>query len=256
MIKWIALGVVAALVLLFIFFPVIGWILVGLTALIIALVLFVPVGADVAYVQKQFSLSARWGGLALKLYPRKAPDSDEPPREEKTKKEKKPKEPGEEETEKKKSRSKFKISFNKEEWLELIQRVCKGLKKFGKLKVRKFILHYIAAGENPYTTARIFNFVNRHLSALAPVCRRSFEIGDVDVWTQVDFEEKNMTLDAELSITLRLIQLLRVGVAMAFGVLAVFLKNKRRLKKEAKLMAKAAPPEVPAESGGEVKDFG
>ena len=256
MIKWIALGVVAALVLLFIFFPVIGWILVGLTALIIALVLFVPVGADVAYVQKQFSLSARWGGLALKLYPRKAPDSDEPPREEKTKKEKKPKEPGEEETEKKKSRSKFKISFNKEEWLELIQRVCKGLKKFGKLKVRKFILHYIAAGENPYTTARIFNFVNRHLSALAPVCRRSFEIGDVDVWTRVDFEEKNMTLDAELSITLRLIQLLRVGVVMAFGVLAVFLKNKRRLKKEAKLMAKAAPPEVPAESGGEVKDFG
>ena len=138
--------------------------------------------------------------------------------------------------------------------MELIQRVCKGLKKFGKLKVRKFILHYIAAGENPYTTARIFNFVNRHLSALAPVCRRSFEIGDVDVWTAVDFEGKDMTLDTELSITLRLIQLLRAGVAMAFGVLAVYLKNKRRLKKEAKLAAKAAPPEVPAESGGEVKD--
>ena len=56
MVKWIALGVVAALVLLFIFFPVIGWILVGLVALILALALFVPVGADVAYVQKQFSL--------------------------------------------------------------------------------------------------------------------------------------------------------------------------------------------------------
>ena len=52
LIKWIALGVLAAMVLLFMFFPVVAWIIIGLLLLVILLVLFVPVGADVAYVDE------------------------------------------------------------------------------------------------------------------------------------------------------------------------------------------------------------
>ena len=50
--KWIALGIVAGLVLPFIFAPAVAWTLVGLVVLLIAFVLLVPIGADVGYVDK------------------------------------------------------------------------------------------------------------------------------------------------------------------------------------------------------------
>ena len=85
LIAWIALGVVAVLVLLFIFLPVVAWILVGLVLLILLLVLFVPIGADIAYIGGEFSLAARADGLAIKLIPRKPRDPDKPPKEKKRK---------------------------------------------------------------------------------------------------------------------------------------------------------------------------
>ena len=81
LIKWIALGALAALVLLFVFLPVVAWILVGLVVLILAVVLLVPVGADVAYIAGEFRLAARVDGFAVQLIPRKPPDPDKKPRE-------------------------------------------------------------------------------------------------------------------------------------------------------------------------------
>ena len=65
LIALIALGVIAALVLLFIFLPVVAWILVGLVLLILAVVLFVPIGADIGYVGEEFSLAARADGMFM-----------------------------------------------------------------------------------------------------------------------------------------------------------------------------------------------
>ena len=96
MIKWIVLGALAALVLLFAFLPVVAWIILGLLLLIILLVLFIPVGADVAYVNGEFSLAARADGIAIKLLPRKPEDPDKPKKKKKEKKPKEPKEPKEE----------------------------------------------------------------------------------------------------------------------------------------------------------------
>jgi hypothetical protein len=235
LIAWIALGVVVALVLLFIFLPVVAWILVGLVLLVLAVVLFVPVGADIGYVGGEFRLSARVDGFALQLSPKKPPDPDKPPKEKKPRKEKpqKPKEPKPEEEAKPKKK---RFEFTKEELFELAQKVLKGLGKFGKLTVRRFMLHYVAAGEDPCDTAVTFNYVNAALSTLAPICARIFRVtGEVDVWTDVDFTTDKMRLDAELSMTLRLVQLVHMGLAIAFGVLGVLIKNKLRLRKEAKL---------------------
>ena len=89
MIKWIALGVIVGLVLLFIFAPVLAWILVGLVALLIAFVLFVPIGADVAYIDKQFRLALRVDGFAFQLLPKKHTDQEKPKEEPKPREAKK-----------------------------------------------------------------------------------------------------------------------------------------------------------------------
>ena len=244
LIAWIALGVVAVLVLLFIFLPVVAWILVGLVLLILLIVLFVPIGADIAYIGGEFSLAARADGLAIKLIPRKPRDPDKPPKEKKekkpkkAKKEKKPEEPKPEEGVKKK-----KLNFSFEELLELAQKAIKGLGKFGKLTVRKFLLHYVAAGKDPYNTAMTYNYVNAALSVLAPICAQNFRVrGDVDVWTDIDFTSEQMQLDTELSITLRLAQVVHMALAVGVGALGVLIKNKRRLRKEKKEAAKLPVP--------------
>lgn len=248
MIVWIALGVIAALVLLFIFLPVVAWILVGLVVLILAVVLLVPIGADAGYVGGQFSLAARIDGFAYQLLPKKPADPNKPKKEKKSKKEKPPKEekPAEEEPKPKKKR---KLNFTKEEIFELVKKAINGLGKFGKLTVRYFMLHYIAAGEDPYNTAMTFGYVNWALSTLGPICAQKFRItGDVDVWTDVDFTTDKMHIDAAVSVTLRLIQVVHMALAVAFGVLGVLIKNKLRLRKEAKLAKKAGTTEqVPDE---------
>ena len=237
LIKWIALGVLAAMVLLFMFFPVVAWIIIGLLLLVILLVLFVPVGADVAYVDGEFSLAARVNGFAIRLLPKKPEDPNKP---KKKKKEKKPKEPEEEkppqeDKPKEEKKGGFKLDFTLEEIVELIKKVIHGLGKFGKITVRHFMLHYIAAGDDPYQTAVTFNYVNAALSTLAPVCARKFRItGDVDVWTDIDFARDKMKVDAALSATLRIAQFVHVGFAVGFGVLGILIKNRLRLRREAR----------------------
>ena len=238
MVLWIALGVIAALVLLFIFLPVVAWILVGLVLLILAVVLLVPIGADVGYIGGEFSLAARMDGFAYQILPKKPADPNKPPKEKKPKKEKPPKEPKPEEESKPKK--KRKLSFTKEELLELVQKAIKGLGKFGKLTVRRFMLHFTAAGEDPYNTAMTLAYVNAALSTLAPVCAKSFRVtGEVDVWTDADFAADKMKIDAAVSVTLRLIQVVHMAFAVAFGALGVLIKNKLRLRREAKLAKKA-----------------
>ena len=229
MIKWIALGAIAALVLLFIFFPTVAWILVGLLALIIALILFVPIGADVAYLNGEFRLAARINGFAIQLIPRKGKEQKP---EEKPKEEKPPEEPKEEKEEK----PKRDFNFTKDELLEIAKKALNGLKKFGKLTVRKFMLHWTVAGEDPYDAAMSFNYINSALSVLSPICAPIFNIsGDVDVRTEIDFMADSMRIDTELSITLRLIQVVRAAIAAGIGVIGVLRKRKKRLKKEAEL---------------------
>ena len=109
--------------------------------------------------------------------------------------------------------------------------------------MRKFLLHYVAAGKDPYNTAMTYNYVNAALSVLAPICAQNFRVrGDVDVWTDIDFTSEQMQLDTELSITLRLAQVVHMALAVGVGALGVLIKNKRRLRKEKKEAAKLPVP--------------
>ena len=236
----IAIAALAALILLFIYLPVVAWILVGLVVLIIAVVLLVPIGADVAYIGEKFRLALRVDGFTIQLLPKKE-KKDEEKKEEKPKKEKEKKEPEEKKPEEEKKPRKF--NFTKEELLELAKKAIKGLGKFGKFTVRKFMLHFTAAGEDPYNTVMFYNYVNGALCILAPICRKHLDVkDDVDVWTNVDFTTDKIQLDTELSVTLRLIQVVRAALAVAVGVIGVLIKNKRRLKKEEKLAKKNGEP--------------
>ena len=212
----------------------VGWIILGIIVALILLILFIPIGVDLGNEGGEFHLSAKVSALLIQILPKK-PEEEKKPKKEKKKKKKKKKKPEEEEGEEKRS-----LPFNRDERLELLRIVLKGIGKFGRAwKVDRFVLHYIAAGDDPYDTAMTYGKVNAALSSLAPLCKKRFQVRDCSVWTDVDFTRDKTFLELGLAMTITFWRLNGVINSLLFGALKILIRSKRRKKKEAKALKKA-----------------
>lgn len=211
----------------------VGLIILAVIVGIIVLIMLIPVGADVRYEEGVFRLSLKAAWINLKLIPKqKKPKKEEKPKKEKKKKEKPLEEAEKKESEPKKKRS---FSFNLEEILDLLKTVLKGFGRFGKkFRVERFVLHWIAAGWEPYTVARVFSIVNAGLSQLSPICVERFHCKNSSVWTDIDFVRDDMFLEFGLTVTIRIGQIVGTALRIAFGALIILLRSRRRVKKESK----------------------
>ena len=211
----------------------VGLIILGVIVAIIAAIMLVPVGADISYINGELKVSAKVCGILLQLIP-KQPADEMAQKHKKPKKEKKkklPKDPN-------KPAKKLNLNFNRDELLALVNAALKGLGKFGKITVDRFLLHFVSGGNDPYNTAMTYNYVNAALSSLAPLCKTRFIVKDADVWTDVDFTADKLNIDFALCIVIRIGQAARAGLAVAFGALKILIRNKLRLRKERRQAAK------------------
>lgn len=216
----------------------VGWIILGIILALLLLILLLPVGVDLGYEGGEFHLSAKAGPVLIQLFP-KQEKKPKKPRNEKKKKKKK-KESTEEEDQEPKPKKKRSLPFNRDELLELLRTVLRGVGKFGRAwHVDRFVLHYVAAGNDPYDTAMTYGWVNAALSSLAPICSRRFKVKDCSVWTDVDFAADRIFLELGLAMTITLWRILGVINSIAFGALKILIRSKRRRKKEAKALKKA-----------------
>ncbi len=222
----------------------VGWIILGVFVALLLLILLIPIGVDVGNEGGEFHLSVKVWSKLIQILPKK-PGAEKKPKKEKKKK-KKEEEPEEEEEEKpKKKRS---LPFNRDELVEILRVALKGIGKFGRAwKVDRFVLHYIAAGDDPYDTAMTYGKVNAALSTLAPGCRKRFRVKDCSVWTDVDFTADKTFLEGGLAMTITLWRLNGVINCLLFGALKVLIRSKRRRKKEAKALKRAAKAEAAAQ---------
>ena len=212
-------------------------IILGVLLAILVLILLIPVGVDLGYEEGKLHVSAKVMGMLLQIFPKPPPDPNKKPKEKKPKKEKPKEDPKEGEE---KPKKKLKLNFNKDELLELVKVTLKGFGKFGKkFKVDRFVLRYVAAGWDPAETAITYGWVNAALSSLAPLCRERFTVKDCEVRTDIDFLADWMHLDFGLCVTIRIGQILGTVFGIGFGALKILLKNKLRLRREARLN----PPE-------------
>lgn len=227
MIGLIIAAIIVAFILLLIYLPVVAYSILALLALLVLVLLLVPIGVELSYIDGIFSLAAKLSFYTHKLLPKKEAETTENKKEKAEGKKDKVSPAAE--------KRKKKLNLNFDEIIEIIKKALKGLSKFGKLTVHKFMFHYIAGGNDPYSTAMTYNYVNAGLSSLAPCCAKAFRVrGAVDVWTDVDFTREKMLIDTEVSISLRLIQLLHVAAVAGFGVLCILIKNRLRISRERK----------------------
>ena len=209
----------------------IGWILLAILVGLITLIMLLPIGADLRYEDEVIRVSAKIAGIKIQLIPQKKKEQKtEQSEEEKPKPESKPKE---EKT--KKQKKKRSLSLNAEEIIDLLKVVLKGFGRFGKkFKVERFVLHWTAAGCDPYLVARTFSVVNAGLSQLAPICTERFHCRDSSVWTDIDFVSDRMFFEFGLTMTIRIGQIVGTGIRLAVGALMILLRSKRRVKQEKK----------------------
>ena len=188
----------------------VGWIILAVIVVIVTLIMLIPVGADIRYEDGVVRLSAKAAWIRLQLIPKpkKSQKEEKPPKARKKK--------------------------------ELLRTVLKRFGRFGKkFKVERFVLHWIAAGWEPYTIARVFSIVNAGLSQLSPICTERFHCKDSSVWTDIDFVRDDMFLEFGLTMTIRIGQIIGTGLGIAFAALRIYLRSKRRTKAEAKEEQKA-----------------
>ena len=208
-------------------------IILGIIAIIITIIMLIPIGADIAYEGGQLRISAKAAGKLIQLIPRPPQDDSKPKEEKKPEKEKKS-EPKPEEKEKK-PKKKLELDFSVDEIMELLKKVLKGFGVLGrKFRVDRFLLDYLAAGRDPYLTARVFGIVNASLNTLAPICSQRFDVDDLYVRTDIDFTAEHMKLDFGLALSIRIGAIFRMINTILFGALGILIKHKLRKQIEKK----------------------
>lgn len=201
--------------------------IIGILFLICFLIGRIRVGADFSVMDGRIALSAKLCGISLQLIPRR-----------KKKKKKIPAQPeestGGEETQKKKKEKKtagqkkkkkpfFKLDIY--DIRELLSAVVKGLKKFGSgFNCERLLIDFTCSFRDPYTTAKVFAYVNAFLSAFAPVFEEKNNCRDCRVNTQLDFNSTWPKLDFGICVTFRIGAAFGMVFSILFKAIWIFLK--------------------------------
>lgn len=221
----------------------VGWIILGVIVLIIFCINMIRIGADVAYENEQFRLSAKVAGIRLQLIPKE--DQEEKPKKEKKpkkkKKEKKKKDKKQEDGEEKPKKKGLPLGLNLSEALEAAKAVLGHIARFPrKFLIDHFKLHLRMAGSDPYDTARQFGWLNEALSVLHPLAQKGFKVRQSDVRTEIDFIGDKIGIEFAMGLTIRIGQIIGLLNAIIFSAVKVLIKSKRRQKKERKAAEKEA----------------
>lgn len=201
------------------------WIVLALLGLLILLNLL-RVGVSAGYEAQALSVSARVGPLTIPVWPR-PPESET----KKQKKEKPPKEPKEEAG----AQPEEKKLPDLDTMLALAKLALKAVGSFRrKLRVELFRLVFIAGADDPYNTAMQYAYVNAALGSLRPLAERALQIKKRDVQVGTDFTADKPQIEARLTLTIRIGQIVAIGAVFGVGYFKFVLQKKKAAKAQQK----------------------
>lgn len=195
------------------------WIVLALLALLTLLNLL-RVGVSAGYEAQAFSVSARVGPLTIPVWPR--PPAEEPKKPKKEKPPKEPKAPQEQTKEKE-------LDFDTVLALAKLALTAAGSFR-RKLTVELFRLVFVAGSSDPYDTAMQSAYVQAALGSLRPLAERALHIQERDVQVGADFTADKPRIEARLTLTIRIGQIVAIGVVFGVGYLKLMLQKKKAAK--------------------------
>ena len=193
-----------------------------MTALIIVLVILaallaLPVGVDGAYGAEGIALALKIGPFRLTVLPgrkRKKPHRE--------KREKKPRQ----------SKKTKTAAGNRPDLQLILEAVRAGLRALGRfrrrLRVDLFRLRFVSGNPDPYRAAMNCAYASALLGSLGPAAGRAFRVEESRVETCVDFQAEKSVLDVRAVLSVRIWELLYVGLALGLALLGCWRRWKKR----------------------------
>ncbi|MGE4352664.1 MAG: DUF2953 domain-containing protein [Oscillospiraceae bacterium] len=189
---------------------------------VLAVILLIPVGVVGGYDFGDIELKIIAGPVKIRIFPRK-PKAEKPAevKEKKAKKEK---------PEKPKKLKKPK-PLTLDILTDYIRLGTKVLGKFRrKLSINQLRFYYLVAGADPYEAAVNYGAANAATANILSLLHAAFHIKRQDVRIRVDFLAPKPQLSIGADMTIRLWEILSVGVVALIGFLKILNKQKKRQK--------------------------
>lgn len=199
-----------------------GWAVFGMVLAVFVLIGCIPVGVDASYRENELALRLKIWLFRVQVLPAKEKKKKPKPKEKKPaakKPDAKPEKP-------KKQVSMPKLTLS--DILALADLACDTLGNLRrKLRVEVLVLHVTLDGSDPAKAAMLYGRVWAALGALTPKLEQLFVIKKRDIQPILDYNEKEMKLDAQLVLTITIGR----AICLALRALVRFLKlwlNKKK----------------------------
>ena len=199
-----------------------GWAIFGIVIAVFVLIGCIPVGVDASYRENKLALRLKVWFFRVQVLPAKEKKKKPTPKAKKPaakKADAKPEKP-------KKQASMPKLTLS--DLLALAELACDTLGNLRrKLRVEALVLHVTLDGSDPAKAAILYGRTWAALGALTPKLDQLFVIKKRDIQPVLDYNEKEMKLDAQLVLTITIGRAISLALRAGVRFLKLWLNKKK-----------------------------
>lgn len=202
-----------------------GWFVLGIIAAVFVLIGCIPVGVDARYHENALALQLKIGLFTMQVLPAKPKKKKAAPKKEKSA----PKNAAAKPAKPKKQFQMPKLTL--QDILALADLACDTLGNLRrKLRVEVLVLHVTLGGSDPAKAAILYGRAWAGIGMLTPKLEQLFVIKKRDIQPVLDYNEKEMKVDAHLALTITIGRAVSLAARAGVRFLKLWLNKKKAVQ--------------------------
>ena len=202
-----------------------GWCVLGIIAAVFVLIGCIPVGVDARYHENALALRLKIGFFTMQVLPAKPKKKKAAPKKEKSA----PKNAAAKPAKPKKQFQMPKLTL--QDILALADLACDTLGNLRrKLRVEVLVLHVTLGGSDPAKAAILYGRAWALIGMLNPKLEQLFVIKKRDIQPVLDYNEKEMKVDAHLALTITIGRAISLAGRAGGRFLKLWLNKKKAVQ--------------------------
>ena len=202
-----------------------GWVVLGIVLAVFVLIGCIPVGVDARYHENALALRLKIGFFTMQVLPAKPKKKKAAPKKEKSA----PKNAAAKPAKPKKQFQMPKLTL--QDILALADLACDTLGNLRrKLRVEVLVLHVTLGGSDPAKAAILYGRAWALIGMLNPKLEQLFVIKKRDIQPVLDYNEKEMKVDAHLALTITIGRAISLAGRAGVRFLKLWLNKKKAVQ--------------------------
>lgn len=202
-----------------------GWVVLGIVLAVFVLIGCIPVGVDARYHENALALRLKIGFFTMQVLPAKPKKKKAAPKKEKSA----PKNAAAKPAKPKKQFQMPKLTL--QDILSLADLACDTLGNLRrKLRVEVLVLHVTLGGSDPAKAAILYGRAWALIGMLNPKLEQLFVIKKRDIQPVLDYNEKEMKVDAHLALTITIGRAVSLAARAGVRFLKLWLNKKKAVQ--------------------------